>query len=97
MEKMEKHANSTLHRTNSKDPRHNKASVNSNRATQQTMIPTIGTKSEIYNDSPINSNVPKEFVIEKFSLLATADSLIKLVERRLKAMSNYAFENSKRI
>ena len=57
----------------------------------------MGTKSDFHNDSPINSNVQKEIVIEKFSLLATADSLIKLVERRLKAMSNFAFENSKRI
>ena len=58
---------------------------------------TIGTKSDFHNDSPINSNLQKEIIIEKFSLLATADSLIKLVERRLKAMSNFAFENSKRI
>jgi hypothetical protein len=61
------------------------------------VVATIGTKSDFHNDSPINSNVQKEIVIEKFSILATADSLIKLVERRLKAMSNFAFENSKRI
>lgn len=63
---------------------------------QNEEIRATAMNKELINEKEVRSSVT-EIVIGEFSMLATADNLIKLVEKRLEALSNYNFSNSKRI
>lgn len=59
-------------------------------------VRATSVQTEVLNEKEIRTNFT-EIIISEFSMLATGDDLIKLVEKRVEAISNYSFTNSKRI